>query len=266
MKSSITFTLLCITALILTNCSDDNEIIVSEDQQEDTTNASDNHTDIFAGLPKSIEEYWDGSLINRETYYYTSEGNLHSVKYLFGYYETEDKYYYDGNGNLIKFEQVEGSEYTFNWENGRITEADVSSRGSNGKSKIYYTYNSQGLLTASILYLFNQNEPAEKTVYTYFEDGNLRSMEQYISIEGSAYFELFCAITFDGYTQDPNLFFEFTIIPGKSVQHHFPTATKIKYPNDPDLDRYESYKYQYDSEGRVAARIAGNTKVVYVYR
>ena len=280
MKSGSILVFLIMVSLILANCSDDNDIYEYEtsevEPQEDEPSTSENDDlDIFSGFPEAIEEYQDGDLVHREYYYYNADGNLHKVKYdiihgyeiIYGYdSETKDIYNYDNEGKLINFRSFDDLNINFHWDNGHIAEADVDTPGTfgYGRAKIYYTYDNKNRITESITHY--QNGQDLKTIYTYYEDGNVKSIEYYRNIEIGMNFEPFYSTTYDGYTEDQNLFFEVTIIPGQSIQQRFPTSVTTKHYDGSGPDTYESYEYEYDAAGRVIARISGSNKVVYLYR
>ncbi|MCM8568583.1 hypothetical protein NE848_04285 [Gramella jeungdoensis] len=272
MKTIITFILLLAVSLNLTGCSSDDEILVpviaKEDSQDDDVPAEPlpNFEAVeIPGFPKSIHYYFNGNLYYWLKYYYRSDGNLLKVNYGHPEHSSEiftDTYHYNTEGKLIK---LEGHDvYNFHWDEDRIVGADKYNALWFGRSKIFYEYNSEGQIiqkTENNLDFFER----EKIIYTYFEDGNLMKIEQYGDYHESGVFTLYFVTSFVGYKDDSNEFLEFVIIPGQRVQRHFPASMEFKHLTESGYDRYETYRYNYDAEGRVVEKIFGDYKVVYEY-
>ena len=288
MKAITNIIFLFAIILAFTNCSGDDDLnmrgAIGEPQSDeqntgdandpnDTSNDSESgivaeFDDTYAGiagLPKGVEEYYDGDLIHREQYYYNPDGNLQKVLTHYQGGSGEDNYIYDSDGKLIKQGNA-GLNYTFKWANGRITEADIDNPGAfgYGRAKIYYTYDAQSkIIEKNERYLDYDSE--WKALYTYFGDGNLKSIEYYYQ-EGNGKFILYQVNNFTGYTDAINLFLEVWIIPGQSVQHNFPISKQITSTTEYGSETiYETYEYEYDAEGRVIAKTFGTTKLVYAY-
>lgn len=253
-------------SLFFLSCSSDNEIfdskIVNEDSQEKD---QPNGAVVIPGLPQSIKKYQDGNLYYRAQYYYRPDGKLLKVNYSHPEASSEiftDTYHYNTEGKLISMEGHD--DYNFYWDKNRIVEADKYNAMWYGRSKIYYEYNPKGQLiqrTENYLdFLFQ-----EKTIYTYFENGNLKTIEQFGDYNDSGQFTLYSVTNFEGYIEDKNLFLELEIIPGQIVQHQFPSSMNYKHLTETGYEREETYTYKYDADGRVIEKIFGSNKVVYQY-
>ena len=251
MKAITNIIFLFAIILAFTNCSGDDDLnmrgAIGEPQSDeqntgdandpnDTSNDSESgivaeFDDTYAGiagLPKGVEEYYDGDLIHREQYYYNPDGNLQKVLTHYQGGSNEDNYIYDSDGKLIK-QGNPGWNYTFKWANGRITEADIDNPVWYGKGKINYFYNEKGLVHASKVH-FSSWGFAWENHYNYHEDGNLKSIENYGYNERNQ-FILSSVTDFNDYTETENLFFEVTIIPGQRIQQFFPASKEVKFPN-----------------------------------
>lgn len=272
MKTIVKHFLFLTVSLIFINCSIDNEIIEpdaltpnSEDSDIPMELLSDNGALEIPGFPMNIKKYQNGDLYYWAHYSYRPDGNLLKVSYSHKGSSSEiftNTYHYDTQGKLIK---LDGHDvYNFYWDDERIVEADRYNGMWSGRSKIFYGYNTKGQLIQKLEnnldFLYS-----EKIIYTYFEDGNLKTIEQYADDSESGVIKLYSVTTFEGYNADRNLFLELEIIPGQSVQHQFPTAMDFKHHTDSSYNISETYEYKYDSEGRVIEKIFGNNKVVYQY-
>lgn len=272
MRTIILLYLFLTVSIIFLSCSSDNEIFdpetVNKDLQEENLPmepAPDNGAVELPGFPKSIKKYQNGRLHFWVKYYYRADGNLLNVHYSYpqsSYEIFTDTYHYNTEGKMVKLDGHDS--YTFYWHEQQIVEADRYNAMWTGRSKIFYEYNTEGQLiqkTEKNLDFFER----EKTIYTYLEDGNLKTIEQFGDYTQSGVYELYFVTNFDGYKGDKNLFLEFTIIPGQTVQHQFPSSMNFKHLTELGDDRNENYNYKYDSEGRVVEKIYGSNKVVYQY-
>ena len=272
MKTIITHFLFLTVSLLFINCSSDNEIFDpdtvtpnSQDRDIPTELLHDNGAIEIPGFPKNIKKYENGNLYYWAQYYYRPDGNLLKVNYSYPESSAEifaDIYHYNTEGKLIKLDGH--NVYNFNWDKERIVEADRYNRMWSGRSKILYEYNAKGQLiqkTENNLDFFY----SEKIIYSYFEDGNLKTIEQYGDDSGSEVFKLYFVTNFEGYNEDRNLFLELEIIPGHIVQHQFPSSMIYKHLTETGYDREETYTYAYDTKGRVIEKIFGSNKVVYQY-
>lgn len=258
-------------SIFFTSCSSEDESldfkIIKENQQDENIPVeSPNSGPVeIPGFPKRIKKYQNDSLKYWAQYFYKSDGNLLKINYSYPESGTErftDSYLYNSEGKLIKLNGHD--EYTFYWDNDRIVAADKYNGMWYGNSKIFYDYNSKGQLIQktenNIDFSFS-----DRTIYSYFEDGNIKTIEQYGDSNGSGDFTLYLVTSFDNYKGDRNLFLEFTIIPGHSVQNQFPGSMSFKHLISSGYDSYETYEYVYDSEGRVVEKLYGKNKIVYEY-
>ena len=278
MKTLIKYGLYLVMGIAISNCSGDDDFIKSRfslypevgndstDVYDDPGEVEDFDDDVVGiqGYAKGFEISQDGNPVYREQYYYDPVGKLLKVKYLHPGSSVDSDFYYDGEGKLIN-QGNDSWNYKFYWENGRIIKADVNNPAWYGRGRVDYTYDDQGLLTTSKTQ-FENSDWYWSTNYTYFEDGNIKAIEEYSSDVEKEELILYQATSFNGYTEAKNPFYEVTIIPGQIVQKNFPFSKKTIYPESPDYETYhESYEYEYDTDGRVTAKIFGNTKVVYLY-
>ena len=270
MKTLQTLFLFLAVTIIFISCSSDNEIF---DVETGNKNSQEKNLPMeplpvgaieLPGYPRSIKKYQNGELHYWAQYYYRPDGNLFKVKYKYTKSNSEiftDTYHYNSEGKLVK---VDGHDvYDFHWDNNRIVEADKYNSMWHGRSKIFYEYNPEGQLiqkTENHLDFFY----SEKIIYSYFEDGNLKTIAEFGSNESGILTQFFVT-NFDGYNQDKNLFLELEIIPGQIVQHQFPSSMSFKHLTATGYDISETYEYKYDTQGRVIEKISGRNKVVYDY-
>lgn len=260
MKTIITHFLFLTVSLIFISCSSDNEILDPE-----TVNTPDIDALELPGFPKSIKKFQNGNLHYWAQYYYSPDGNLLKVNYTYPESGPEifaNTYHYNTEGKLMK---LEGHDvYNFHWNKNRIFEADKYNGMWSGRSKIFYEYNPEGQLIQKTENNLDFSY-SEKIIYSYFEDGNLKTIEQYGDYNESGVFKLYSVTNFDGYNEDENLFLEFEIIPGQIVQHQFPSSMNYKHLTESGYDYNETYNYKYDTKGRVIEKIFGSNKIVYQY-
>ncbi|MFC4722177.1 hypothetical protein ACFO5O_07585 [Geojedonia litorea] len=266
-------------SLILTNCSKDD--LPSEIE---TPNVQDNNTSIsvtpqtpmeslasigavaITGYPKKIIKFSNGRIDSWAHYYFRSDGNLLKVNY--GYSSTSsifsNYYYYDNEGKIVRLEGWD--EFDFYWENGRIIMVKGYNAAWHGRYDMFYDYNDQGQVIQKLV-KYHDTTPIslQKLNFTYFIDGNLKSIEDYGDYNESGVFELYTTTNFDNYITSRNLFMDLEIIPGQSELHQFPGSKEFKHFTSSGYDFYETYVYKYDSSGRVIERTNGNTKIVYEY-
>ena len=272
MKKTITPCILLTVSFLLISCSSDNEIPNPEnlynrlqDENLPMVPAPDSGAVELPGFPESIKSYRNGRLYYWAKYYYRSDGNLMNVHYSHpqsSYEIFTDTYYYNNEGKMIK---LEGQDvYTFYWNDQRIVEADKYNGMWSGRSKIFYDYNTEGQIIQKTENNIDFSD-REKTLYSYSEGGNLKSIEQFGDYSQSGVFEKYLVTVFDGYKGDKNLFLEILIIPGHLLQNQFPSSKDVKDFTESGYDTYETYTYIYDSEGRVIEKISGSNKVVYQY-
>ena len=280
MKIKITPIVLLTVFLFLVSCSGDddsphpiqsmdpevgNEAPEMPDQDPGVIADFDEEVVGIHGFPKGIEEYHDGNLVRREQYYFTPDGKLDKVVYHLPDYSSEDNYFYDSEGRLIN-QKNDSWKYKFYWENGRIIKADIDNPIWYGSGKIYYAYDDEGLLISAKSQWDAGSDGNFKTVYTYFENRNLKSIEHYADSEGNENYSPFQITRFNSYTDANNLFYEVTIIPGQIVQQHFPVSKETEYLTALYSEIHtETYEYEFDIEGRVIAKIFGGIKIVYLY-
>lgn len=271
MKTIITYILLLTVAITLTNCSGDDEVLMpaivkesSQDHELPVQLVPDGAVEI-PGFPKSIQKYESGNLKYWTQYYYRADGNLLKVNYGYSNSNSEiytDTYHYNDEGQLIK---LDGHDvYTFYWDKDRIVEADRYNGMWSGRSKIIYEYDAEGRLikkSENNLDFFEK----EITDYTYFDDGNLKMIEQYGDYHESGEFTLYFITEFDYYKRDSNLFLELVIIPGQRAQQYFPSTMKFRHLTETGYDKQETYQYTYDIYGRVIEKLFRSNKVVYQY-
>lgn len=256
--------------LMFISCSTDNEIsetVRTDSQERNLPNEplSDVETLESKGFSQRIKKYQNDIEHYRAQYYYRSDGNLQIVEYSYpqsGSQIFTNTYHYDTEGKLIK---LDGHDvYNFYWDKNRIVEADKYNGMWYGRSKILYTYNPEG----QIIQRTENNLDfgfSEKIIYSYFKDGNLKTIEQYGDYYESGVWILYFVTNFEGYNEDKNLFLELEIIPGQIAQHQFPSSMSYKHLTSSDYDIYETYQYKYDTEGRVIEKISGSNKVIYEY-
>lgn len=258
--------------LLLISCSSDSETPLPktvydklQDENLPMEPAPDSDAVELPGFPKSIKNYRNGRLYYWAMYYYRSDGNLLNVHYSHpqtSYEIFTDTYHYDNEGKMIK---LDGHDvYTFYWNDQRIVEADKYNGMWIGRSKIFYEYNNEGQITKKTennIDFFDK----DKSVYSYSEDGNLKSIEQFGDYSQSGVFEKYFVTHFDGYNGDKNLFLEIAIIPGQLLQHQFPSSKVVEDFTKSGYDINETYDYKRDSEGRVVEKNYGSNKVVYQY-
>ena len=217
------------------------------------------------GFPKTLKKYENGNLNFWANYYYSPDGNLMQVNYGYGNTSNEifsNIYHYSGEGKLRK---LEGHDvYDYYWEKDQIVEADRYNGMWSGRSKIYFQYNNEGQIVQRLEINIDFNY-SEKIIYTYFEDGNLKSIEQYGDNNNSGRFIKYFVTTYSGYTKNKNLFIELEIIPGLAMLQDFPTAMDFKHLTETGYNQNETYEYKFDAEGRVIQRKFGNNKIDYQY-
>ena len=273
MKTIINYLVCLAGSLIFMNCSGDDGVsgtVIPNPNSEDIdlpvqeTPVNENAIEI-KGFPRFIKKYQYGSLEYWAQYYYNTDGNV--IQVIYGYSENDggthsDTYEYNDEGKLINLHGYDV--YHFYWDNERIVAADKYNSMWFGHSRILYEYNTEGhLIQKTENYLDFQF--SDRTTYSYFEDGNLKTIEQSYKDVDTDDFEAAFVTTINGYTEDQNLFPELTIIPGQRVQFQFPTSIDFKHVLSSDSDRLENYRYEYDAEGRVIEKISGYSKVIYQY-
>lgn len=272
MKTIQTQYFLLTVFLILISCSHDSEVLDEETsikipQEKAIPPESSPLVGAIGtpGFPKSLKKYQNGNLYYWAQYNYRTDGNIGAVQYSHPESGPEiftDTYYYNTEGKLLR---LEGHDvYNFHWDKNRIVEADKYNAMWHGRSKIFYTYNPEG----QIIQRTENNLDfgfKEKIIYSYFEDGHLKTIEQYGDYNESGIWTLYFVTNFEGYEEDKNLFLELEIIPGQIAQHQFPSSMSYKHLTAPDYDLYEAYQYKYDTDGRVSEKVSGSNKVVYQY-
>lgn len=272
MKTIIFFFLLLAVSLIFTSCSGDDEILIPlpvnenlQDEDQPVPPLPDVEAVGIPGFPKTIEYYYYDELTYWVQYYYSPDGKLLKVNYSYPDYSSEiltETYHYNDEGRITGLEGE--NVYTFHWENDRIVGADKYNAMWSGSSKIFYKYNSQGRIIEkaenNLDFLYS-----EKTLYTYFDEGNLESVEQYGDYYGDGEFTRYYLTTYPAYTENVNLFYELVIIPGQNVQQQFPASMILKSFTEVGYDRQEIYRYKYDAQKRVVEKAFEGTKVIYQY-
>jgi hypothetical protein len=269
MKTLPTNYLFLIAFLIIISCSTDGEIHEALNDAQDRNLPDEPFFDEkiieLKGLPKRIQKYENGNLHYRAQYFYRPDGALQRVEYSYPKSGSEiftNTYYYDTEGKLIK---LDGHDvYKFHWDKERIVEVDGYNGMWSGRSKISFTYNAKGQIIQRLDYNLDFFDRG-KTIYSYFNDGNLKTIEQYGGTNENGAWILHFITNFDGYNQDKNLFLELEIIPGRNAQHQFPTSMSFKHITATGYDIEETYTYKYDSEGRVIQKISGSNKIIYQY-
>ncbi|QYA26130.1 hypothetical protein G3I01_11590 [Gramella sp. MT6] len=271
MKTIITYILLMTVPVIFTNCSSDDDVpqtinANSEDIDDLPLEPSPANTAFeLPGYPGIIKKYENGKLNYWAQYYYRPDGNLLKINYSHPESSPEvftDSFYYNSAGKLLK---IDGHDvYDFYWEGDRIVEVGRYNGMWSGRSKIQFEYNARGQIIekkeTNIDFL-----DKEKLVYYYFDDGNLKMIEQYGDYNVTGIYTLYFVTKFEGYTNDKNLFWELEIIPRQVAQNYFPTAMNFKHLTETGYDKQEIYNYQYDSQGRVIEKTFGKNRIIYLY-
>ncbi|TVZ59725.1 hypothetical protein NA63_2261 [Flavobacteriaceae bacterium MAR_2010_105] len=279
MKTTRTFLTVLTACLILMNCSSDNDESISQPENENPPEII-NPLDIdipmeplatigaveIAGLPKMLKKISDGNLIFWAQYYYRPDGQLLKMKYRYINPESTtiyaDTYHYDSDGRLIKLDGHDS--YDFYWDQGRIVKAHRYNGMWYGNSDIFYEYNNEGLPIEKLEINTDFNFK-EKLHYTYFENGDLKSIVQYGDYDGSGVFINYMETNYTRYNGDINLFPELQIIPGKNGQKHFPSTMELIYTVATGYDLHETYTYKHDTFGRVIQKQSGSNKILYEY-
>lgn len=270
MKTIVTFLLLMTMSIFFTNCSSDDEIprtvnVNSKDKDLPPGPAPNSTALELPGYPGIIKKYQNGELNYWAQYYYRPDGQLLKINYSYPDSGSEiytDTFYYNSAGVLLK---IDGHDvYDFYWEDDRIVEIIRYNGMWNGRSKIQYEYDTEGQITQKTEVNLDFQEK-EKIIYSYFDDGNLKMIEQYGDYNGSKVYTLYFVTKFEGYTADRNFFLELEIIPRQTAQNFYPTAMEFKHLTESGYDSYETYDYKHDSRGRVIEKTFGNNKIVYQY-
>ncbi|TRZ42389.1 hypothetical protein D3A96_12065 [Robertkochia marina] len=227
--------------------------------------STDNNYPELKGYPKHLKQYQNGILEFEAIYYFRADGQIAKIKY--GYPNASsgtftDEFHYDAAGRLVKLEGWDV--YNFYWTNGQITKASLYNAAWYGTINIYYEYNDKGQITARTDDYVDASFMSKYT-YSYYEDGNLKTIEEHGKINNSGEMMKLTSKSFEGYTEYQNSFLEFVIIPGKIVQEHFPLKMEHKNFQSPSTDYSENYQYTYDTEGKVIAKETTGQKVVYEY-
>lgn len=277
MKTILTRHLFLAVCLIFINCSSDDEILSPRPVIPDSTDSQDIPVEplpddtalIIPGLPKIIKKYENDKLYYWAQYFYSADGNILKIKYRHPASGSEiftEIYKYDSDGKMIALER--GDTYYFYWEQDRIVAAETYNAVWYGKIKISYEYNTRGQIIQKIenytdISAFTNN----KTIYSYFEDGNLKTIQYYWQEDKNTAYQYYAVRSFEGYNGNINLFLEteFEIIPGQNAQLQFPAHMKSENFNDPASIISENYEYKYDNEGRVIEKKFNNKRVVYQY-
>lgn len=275
MKTISIYVLVLFVALMLSNCSTDTEII--EPVIENPKPQDDNNLAIpmeslanigavaIAGFPKEIKKFSNGSLYYWAQYYFRPDEKLLKVRYGYPSFESTiyaDTYHYDNNGQLIKL--IGHDDYDFYWNLGRIVEAHRYNGMWHGHSKIFYEYNTEGQ-TIQKLEINTDFNFQDKVHYSYYEDGNLKSIEEYSDYNQNGEFIRYKMTTFESYNNAVNLFPEVQIIPGQALQQYFPLAMEFKHFTAAGYGNYETYQYTFNAHGRVVEKRFGTNTTLYEY-
>lgn len=272
MKTNIQRILLLAVFSLFMSCSSDDEIPGPGSVYSDPPDSPGTYVPVepipdstaleMVGFPKVMKKYQDGKLYEWTQYFYRPDGKILKINYNYpqdGPDLTTHIYQYDDDGKLIGFDNY----YKFYWDQEHIVKAELND-GWSGRIKIYYEYNTEGQIIQKIEdyidYSFSQ-----KSIYSYFGDGNLKTIEDYWQEDENDEYKLYLVTTFEGYNESSNMFLEIVIIPGKIVQYHFPASMKFENVTDSNYNSFETYNYQYDSEGRVIEKTFGDNRFVYEY-
>ncbi|GLU44583.1 hypothetical protein [Allomuricauda sp. NBRC 101325] len=279
MKTIATIFVSLVVSITFINCSSDDpdqSLIINEQNSKDNDqpvtgemppHSTPEGTVALKGFPKSVQYYYIGILQRWEQYYFRSDGKLLMVHTGYPGSGSEiitDIYQYNENNQLTGLDGYD--EYSFQWENNIIVGASTNNVAWHGRIEFKYEYNTDGqIIQQTFDYLDTTPPSSGKITYTYFDDGNLKTMEHYWRDDLSENYSLSNITQFDGYKGDNNLFFELTIIPGQSAQLQFPSTSDYKQLTSSGYDRHETYQYVYDIVGRVVEKLFGDDKVVYQY-
>jgi len=210
-----------------------------------------------------IKKYENGNISYWAYYYYRPDGNLLKINYSHSYPSAEVfslNYQYDIEGKIVKM--VGWDVFDFYWDNGRIIKVEAYNDWY-GRYDILYDYNDQGqVIQKLVVYYGTTPISSQKLNYTYFNDGNIKSIEDYGDYNGSGIFELYFETNFTDYIEPRNLFLNLEIVPGQIEHNQFPKSKEFRYGNE-----YTNiiYNYKFDALGRVIEQRYGNNKVVYEY-
>ena len=266
MKTILTYFLILALALTTSNCDrqDDTSELNSGDPPNGPVIEPVNNYAELKGYPKNMNKYINGILEIKSRYYYREDGQIGKITTGNPQSGTElstDLFQYDNDGKLVSLESWDT--YYFTWDGDHITEAMINNSAWYGLIKFYSKYNDQGQIVEEIQDWMDASS-GDKKIYTYFEDGNLKSIEWYQD-KGNGEFSEYSKTSFSGYTTDKNLFPELVIIPGQVVQKYFPLRMEYTNYEIPDASYVENYQYTLDDEGRVITKEADSLKIVYEY-
>ena len=261
-------------SLFITSCSSDNESFQSVTEipkPEEIFTPMESLTEIGAvailGYPKTIKKFNNGILSYWAQYYFRPDGNILKVNYGHSSSTSEifsNVYHYDAEGKLVKL--VDWDVFDFYWDNGKIIKVEAYNGAWYGRYDLFYDYNDQGqIIQKLIVYYGTTPVSTQKLSYTYFNNGNIKSIEDYGDYNGTGVFELYSITNFSDYIEPRNLFLELEIIPGQSELNQFPGVMSIEYQQQTGFDFYSTYNYKYDTYGRVIEQLYGNNKIVYDY-
>ncbi len=273
MKTLTTLFISLLLVPVLTSCSSDNESFqpVTENpvRQEDIQIPMESLTQIGAiakeGYPKMIKKFENGILSYWAQYYYKPDGNLLKVNYSYPSSTSEifsNVYQYNDEGKIVKM--VGWDVFDYYWENGRIIKVEAYNGAWYGRYDIFYHYNDLGQIVQKLeVYYGTTPTSSQKFNYTYFSDGNLKSIEGYWDGNGSGTYQSYSETYFTGYIENRNLFLDLEIIPGQSELNQFPNSVAFRFGNDSFVDIF--YNYKFDTLGRVIEQRNGNNRLVYEY-
>ena len=273
MKTLTTLFISLLLVPVLTSCSSDNESFqpVTENPipQEDIQIPMESLTQIGAiakeGYPKMIKKFENGILSYWAQYYYKPDGNLLKVNYSYPSSTSEifsNVYQYNDEGKIVKM--VGWDVFDYYWENGRIIKVEAYNGAWYGRYDIFYNYNDLGQINQKLeVYYGTTPTSSQKFNYTYFNDGNLKSIEGYWDGNGSGIYQSYSETYFTGYIETRNLFLDLEIIPGQSELNQFPNSREFRFGNE-SFTRI-NYIYKFDTLGRVIEQRNGNNRLVYEY-
>ncbi|WP_228850704.1 hypothetical protein [Aegicerativicinus sediminis] len=217
--------------------------------------------DELSGLPKSYVTYNGNNLQHKVSYFYNISGRLAKVNYFYGNTNLHEHYKYDDQGKLVTIltndDTEDISKTTFLWENGLIKNSTTEFMNPDSQSLNYkYTYNQNNQIIEKIS---SGNEPIEKNFYSYYSGDNIKSIDSYYGEE------LYFSTTFYTYTEKPNQFPEWDIIPTHRVQSQLPISLKTGYTGGWGPQEDVNYIYAYDDLGNLRSRRSNNGITYYYY-
>ena len=166
---------------------------------------------------------------NKSSYEYNEEGNVSKIHWQaktgFGTSTGTDEYFYNEAGGITRISKFDGAmELVYTWDDGLIVKFE---RVQNGVVMAYnaYEYDEAGRVRNVDMFTKNMAGDLISSTYdsyTYYEDGNVHKIVNYVFNENEDAFVVAATTTYEGYVEGHNPT-PLEILPNHKIQTKLPT-------------------------------------------